>query len=176
MIMETINCIKTRRSRRLFLDKEISEDIVKQLIDCAISAPSSQNCQPWHFVIVKNRGSKIRLAKPKEEDNQQHILTAPISIVVCIDTDKSPSRWIEDGVTATQNILLAAHDLGLGAVYVTGFSASKPEIAEEIRSILNLPKNIMPITILPAGCPDPSEKLEKKELIDVNKVIHNDKW
>lgn len=174
--METIECIKTRRSRRKFLDKEISEDVLKKLIECAIDAPSSQDCQPWHFVIVKNKESKIKLAKLKEEDNQEHILTAPISIVVCVDKDKSPSRWIEDGITATENILLATHDLGLGAVYVTGFKSSKPKIAEEIRKILHLPKNIIPVTILPVGYPDPSEKLEKKELKKMEEIIHYDTY
>ncbi len=174
--METIDCIKTRRSRRLFTDKEVPDEIITTLIDCAVNAPSSIDCQPWHFVIVKNRESKLKLARLKEEGNQQHILTAPISIVVCVDINKSPGRWIEDGVTATENILLGAHDIGLGAVYVTGFKSSKPEVAEDIRSILNLPENIMPITILPIGYPDDSEKLEKKELIDVNNIIHHEKW
>jgi len=174
--METIDCIKTRRSRRLFTDKEVYDEIITTLIDCAVNAPSSMDCQPWHFIIVKNKESKLKLARLKEEGNQQHILTAPISIVVCVDINKSPGRWIEDGVTATENILLGAHDIGLGSVYVTGFKASKPEVAEEIRSILNLPENIMPITILPIGYPDDSEKLEKKELVDVNKIIHHEKW
>ena len=174
--METIDCIKTRRSRRLFTDKEVPDEIITTLIDCAVNAPSSIDCQPWHFVIVKNRESKLKLARLKEEGNQQHILTAPISIVVCVDINKSPGRWIEDGVTATENILLGTHDIGLGAVYVTGFKASKPEVAEEIRSILNLPENIIPITILPIGYPDDSENLEKKELVDVNKIIHHEKW
>ncbi len=174
--METLDCIKTRRSRRLFLDKEVSDKIVKELIDCAINAPSSRDGQPWHFVIVKNKESKNKLAKLKEEDNKQHILSAPISIIVCVDKDKSPTRWVEDGVVATENILLAAHDLGLGAVYVVGFKDSKPEITEKIRNILNLPENIIPITIIPVGYSDPGEKLEKKELLDIDKVVHYDKY
>jgi nitroreductase len=174
--METIKCIKTRRSRRVFLNKDIPEKTIKKLIECALNAPSSMNCQPWHFLIVKNKEAKIKLSKLKEEDNQNHILSAPISIVVCVDMNKSPSRWIEDGITATENILLAVHDLGLGAVYVTGFKESKPEIAEEIRKILNLPKNIIPITILPIGYPDPNEKQEHKKLVEVEEVIHYDKW
>ncbi|MBW2647977.1 MAG: nitroreductase family protein [Deltaproteobacteria bacterium] len=117
--METIDCIKTRRSRRLFTDKEVYDEIITTLIDCAVNAPSSMDCQPWHFIIVKNKESKLKLARLKEEGNQQHILTAPISIVVCVDINKSPGRWIEDGVTATENILLGAHDIGLGSVYVT---------------------------------------------------------
>ena len=131
--MEITDCIKTRRSRRMFLGKEVPERAILKIIECGVNAPSSQDCQPWHFVVVKNAESRKRLAELKDEGNQDHILTSPVSIVVCVDKDKSPTRWIEDGVAATENILLAAHDLGLGAVYVTGFKASKPEIEEQIR-------------------------------------------
>ncbi len=140
--MEATDCIKGRRSIRKFLGKEIPDEILKKILECGVAAPSSQNCQPWHFVIVKNKEKKKKLAELKDEDNQNHMLTAPISIVVCVDTEKSPTRFVEDGVTATENMLLAAHDLGIGSVYVTGCKPSKPEIAEKIRKILNLPENI----------------------------------
>ncbi len=174
--MKTIDCIKSRRSRRLFLDKEISEEIINDIIECAITAPSSVDCQPWHFVVVKDNDKQEKLAKLKDEDNRRHILTAPISIVVCIDTEKSPSRYIEDGVCATENILLAVHDLGLGSVYVTGCKPSKPEVAQQIRKILSLPEKIMPITILPIGYSDSSEKLDDKSLLNLKDIIHYDKW
>ena len=174
--METVKCIKTRRSRRLFLDKEVPEDILNKILECAITAPSSIDCQPWHFIIIKDKDKKEKLAESKEEDNRQHILTAPISIVVCVDTKKSPSRYIEDGVCATENILFAVHDLGLGSVYVTGCKPSKPEIAEKIRKILSLPEKIMPITILPIGYPNPSEKLDDKFLLNLKNVVHYEEW
>lgn len=174
--METIECIEGRRSRRKFLSKDVSASIIRRLLACAANAPSSVDCQPWHFIIVRDNEKKRKLAELKDKDNQQHILTAPISIIVCVNTEKSPSRWIEDGVTATENILLAAHDLGLGSVYVTGFKLSEPKVAEMIREIFNMPKKIMPITVLPIGYPDPSEKLDEKQVLDINKVLHEDSW
>ena len=174
--METKDCIKSRRSKRLFLDKEVPEEVIKEIIGCAIAAPSSMDCQPWSFVIVKDKDEKEKLADLKEEGNQEHILTAPITIVVCVDTEKSPSRWIEDGVCATENILLAAHELGLGSVYVTGFSTSDSKVADKVRDILNLPKNIMPVTILPVGYPDPAGKLEEKNFPDLDSVIYYNSW
>lgn len=174
--MKTLDCIKTRRSIRKFLDKEVEKDKINKLIEAGIQAPSSVDCQPWHFIIIKDKEIKKELANTKEEDNREHILTAPISIVVCVDKEKSPSRYIEDGVTATENILLAAHDLDLGSVYVTGSKSSKPERAEKIRELLHMPKNIEPITILPVGYPDPSEKIKNKELRDINKIIHLNKY
>jgi len=174
--MEIFECIKSRRSKRLFLDKEIPENLIKELLECAISAPSSRNCQPWHFVLVRDKNVKTQLAELKETGNDQHILTAPISIVVCVDINKSPARWIEDGVTAAENILLAAHNAGLGAVYVTGFSTADSKITKEIIKILNLPENLTPVSILPIGYPDPSEKIEEKALSDLNEITHYDKW
>jgi nitroreductase len=174
--VDTINCIKTRRSKRLFLNKKISEEKINQILECAINAPSSMNCQPWHFVIVKEEYKKERLARLKSEENRQHILTAPITIVVCIDTEKSPSRYVEDGVMAAQNILIAAHDLELGSVYVTGYNPSDSSVANELREILSIPEKILPIAILPIGDIDPSEKIDKKELINLADIIHNDGW
>lgn len=174
--MNTLDCIKTRRSIRLFLDKGIPHDTIEKIIDSGLNAPSSRNCQPWHFIVIKDDNTKKRIANLKEEENRNHILTAPILIIVCVDKDKSPSRFVEDGVCASQNILLATNDLNLGSVYVTGSNPTKPEVAKNIQEILNLPDNITPITILPIGYPDSSEKLEEKVIIDKKEVTHYDKW
>lgn len=174
--MDAIDCIKTRRSRRLFLDKEISEETINKILECGIAAPSSMDCQPWHFIVVKDKETQKKLAESKSEENHQPILTAPVTIVVCVNTDKSPSRYIEDGVSATQNILLAVHNFGLGSVYITGSNPSKPEKTKKIREILSLPENIIPITILPIGYIDSSEKLDKKNLVSLKDVKHLNKW
>ena len=71
---------------------------------------------------------------------------------------------------------MAAHDLGLGSVYVTGCKSSNPEVAQEIRNLINLPENIMPITILPIGYPDQSEIPKKKDLVNVSEVTHYNNW
>lgn len=174
--MNTIDCIKTRRSRGLFLDKAISNEQINQILECGTAAPSSMDCQPWQFVIVRDKNKKEQLANLKSENNRQHILTAPVVIVVCIDTEKSPTRYIEDGVTATQNILLAVHDLGLGSVYVTGYNPSDPAVADELRTILSIPNNIIPIVILPVGYVDPAEKLGEKNLVDLDSIKHYNNW
>jgi nitroreductase len=174
--METIDCIKSRRSRRLFLDTQIPDETINTILTCGIAAPSSVDCQPWHFVVVRDRGTKEKLAALKETDNRQHILTAPISILVCVDTEKSPSRYVEDGVTATQNILLAAHDLGLGSVYVTACKLTQPKFAEQIQTVLSLPTRILPITILPIGYPDPADNPAAKTLVTLENIVHHDTW
>lgn len=174
--MDTINCIKTRRSRRLFLDKEVSDEKINQILECGITAPSSVDCQPWHFVIVKDKYKIQKLSELKKRDGYKHILSAPVSIIVCVDIEKSPSRYIEDGVTATQNMLLAIHELGLGSVYLCANKLSKPEVAQKVKDIFSIPENIIPITILPLGYFDSLEVLDEKDLINLDLIVHYDSW
>ena len=174
--METLDCIKSRRSRRLFLNKEVEDEKINQILECAITAPSSMDCQPWHFVIVKDESLRKQIADIKDDDNKQQFLTAPVLIVVCVDSKKSPSRVVDDGVTATQNILLAAHDLELGSVYMCGSKPTDPKVADDIRKILDIPAFFTPITILPIGYPDESEKLDDKNLINLDLIKHHNRW
>jgi nitroreductase len=160
----------------LFLAKAVPEDVLKKIIEAGASAPSSEDCQPGHFVVVKDKTRKEFLGELKGEGNKNHILTAPVSVIVCVDTEKSPTRWIEDGVAAAENMLLAAHELGAGSVYVTGFKKEKPEIEKQIKEKFGMPENIVPIAILPVGYPDPSEEMHKKEVMDAEKRTHYDEW
>jgi nitroreductase len=174
--METLECIKTRRSRRQFIKKEVSKELINKLIEAAINAPSSLDCQPWEFIIVKREEAKKRLGKLKGEDNYKIISEAPMLIIVCVNTEKSPSRAVEDGVAATENLLLAAHELGLGSVYISGFKIGDDKFNHSVQNALNLPKNILPITILPIGYLDPNEELEEKDIKDIKDVLHFEKW
>jgi nitroreductase len=169
--METIDCIKTRRSRRLFTDRPVEEGMIKAILEAAVQAPSSRNCQPWRFVIVKSEDKKKALAAFKTEENQRHILTAPVTIVVAVDIAKSPQLWTEDGVCAAMNILLAAHDLGLGAVYVSGTSKTEPEKTRAIQMLLELPETVKPVVIIPVGHPSEEEDVENRELPDIEGVV-----
>lgn len=175
-IMNTIDCIKTRRSRRLFQDKDVPDEIIKQILECGIAAPSSMDCQPWHFIITKDKEKLEKLAELKKQDGHNHILTAPVSIIVCVDLGKSPSRYVEDGVTAVQNMLLAIHEMGLGSVYLSASKLTEPEAAQKVRDIFSIPKNIMPVTILPLGYINSSETLDEKNLVDLDNAVHHDKW
>ena len=174
--METLNCIQTRRSKRIFLDKNIPKVLINKILNAGINAPSSVDCQPWQFIIVKDKNKLKKLAELKKRDDHNHILTAPISIIVCVDIEKSPSRYLEDGVTATQNMLLAIHELGLGSVYLSACKPSKPELAQKVRDILFIPKNIIPISILPIGFTNSEEKLDEKVLLNLDDITHYDKW
>lgn len=180
--MNTIDCIKTRRSRRKFLNKDISSELIRKLIDCARHAPFGgppiKAVQLWEFIIVKEGLVKEKLALTY--DDRQYIKQAPVVIAVCADKAKDIDYrdWDITTSLAIENILLAAHDLGLGACFVTTFTHHQGHTKDRKRLIeaLNLPEHIELIALIPIGYFDSSEKIIKKELREINEIIHIDKW
>ena len=150
--MDLFEAIKTRRSIRAFTREEISDREIEKILDAARWAPSAGNIQPWIFVVVKDPGTKRRLSEAAL--SQFFIEEAPVVIVVCADQERSRRGYgsrgadlycIQDTAAATQNILLAAHALGLGACWVGAFNE------EEVRLILKIPRGIRPVAIVPIG-------------------------
>ncbi len=128
--MEAMESILTRRSIRNFNGKEMSPSQIAEILKCGARAPSASNGRPWEFVLVRDQKIKDRIGylgarslyerkKRQLSSSKKHfanIAKAPLFIVVACDTKKSPIFWKHDGSAATQNMLLAAHTLGLGAV------------------------------------------------------------
>jgi nitroreductase len=153
MAGEALNVIYTRRSVRSFTgDLVAREDLVK-ILRAGMSAPSAVNIQPWAFIAVTKRETLDelcdRLPYAKMLDK------AGAAIVVCGIPDKdaaySGKYWVMDCSTAAENILLAAHALGLGAVW----TAVHPdeEKLRTVRKILNIPQSIIPLNVIPIGVP-----------------------
>ncbi|MEF8847435.1 MAG: nitroreductase family protein [Candidatus Paceibacterota bacterium] len=180
--MDAIDCIKTRRSRRNFLDKKVSEETIKKLIDCARNAPFGgpprKDCQLWEFVVIRDDSIKEELTL--EYDDREFIKEAPVTIAVCADKRKDPDykNWEVTCSLAAENILLAAHSLGLGACYVTTFMHHEghTEDREKLVKTLNLPEHIKLICLIPIGYPDSDEDIEPKELRDIEEMLHYNKW
>jgi nitroreductase len=180
--MEFDRVVKGRRSIRRFGDENVPESTVRELIDLARHAPSSMNGQPWHFVVVRSEQSKARLAEiknryspPEKRHYTADFLTrAPVVVVVCVDQRRSFARDVENGVLATSHLLLAAHDRGLGGVYMSAYLAEEPRLSEEIRRLLGIPAGIAPITIVPLG--RPGETPPAKELAPLEKMIHFERF
>lgn len=152
-----INNIMTRTSIRKFVaDKAIPADTLEQLVKCGMAAPSAVNAQPWAFVVVTEREVLDSL-------NANHpwarLETATAAIVVCGDMKKAlegPAReyWVQDCSAATENILLAAHAYGLGAVWCGVYHGAESERVAPISKVLNLPDDIIPLDIITLGFPD----------------------
>ncbi|MCD4704954.1 nitroreductase family protein [bacterium] len=173
--MNTLKCIKTRRSIRKFLDTKISDEDINCLITSAQYAPYSKGKFSCEFIIIKNNNTKKELSAVRDNINEQALTTAPVLIVICIDKNSTP-RWIESTVFCAENILLSAHDINLGAVYTVAYNRDKPEITKQFQKILNLPSNIIPVCIIPIGHPDKSKIIADKIIADKNKIIHLEKW
>jgi len=162
--METLECIKTRRSIRKFSEKEVPNDIIEKIIEASKYTPSSHDSQPWQFYVIKSQDLKSKLAELDHEDNRPIIINSSVVILICVDLEKSPMRFVEDGVLAAQNMMLAIHDLGLGCVYFSAYKADDLKREEGIKKILDIPANLKPIALLPVGYPDQTEKLEEKTI------------
>ena len=157
--MDAIEAIKTRRSIRKYSSREISKDIIKDIVDCARLAPSANNIQPWEFVVIT---SKIKLRDIAEITDYGKFIenAAACIIVVC----KEAKYYLEDGSAATENILVAAKSYGIGSCWVAG---DKKPYAREILSLLNFPIGYKLISIIALGYPIEAPKPIKRNLDEV---------
>ncbi|UCG95897.1 MAG: nitroreductase family protein [archaeon] len=180
--MDTIECIKTRRSRRKFLDKKVTDEILEKILDSARYAPFGgppiKDCQVWDFVVIKDKETIKELVLGYED--RDFLLKVPVVIACCADKtkDQDYKEWTITTSLAIENILLAANSLGLGACFLTTFTKHEEhsEDREKMIKILGLPDNIELIGMIALGYTDPSEILENKELRDLEEMTHYDRW
>lgn len=166
-----MNSIFRRRSIRQYTDQQVSDELIKQLLEAAMSAPSAGNERPWHFILVKDKITLNKLSQTHR--NASMIKNASLAIVVCADLNLEIKKdmWIQDCSAATENILIEVEELGLGAVWVGIYP--REERVNYIKSIFNLQKNIVPLCVVPVGYP--GEKYETPSRYDESRV-HVEKW
>jgi nitroreductase len=159
--MNIFDCIEGRRSIRSFLVRPVEFDKITAIIEAGSMAPSAGNLQDWKFVLVSDKPVIQKIAESSL--GQYWIAKAPVLIVVCGMTDRQEKYYGEKGKTlycpqdcaaAIQNMLLAAHALGLGACWVGGFDE------HNLRYFLDIPEAAKPYAVIPLGYPDelPSER------------------
>lgn len=169
--MELIQGILTRRSIRKYKPLPVLEAAVDILLQAAMYAPSARNEQPWHFIVAEDRNllNLIRDTHPYAA----MLSEAPLAIIICGDLtlEKSPGYWPVDCAAATQNILLAAHGIGLGAVWLGVYP--RPERQEAIRKIFNLPDHIQPFAIVAVGQADETKENPERFMPE---RIHKNAW
>lgn len=159
--------IFARKSVRKFTSEPVSDKQVETLLRAAMAAPSAMNGQPWRFVVVND---KDKLASMAGQLPYARLDTAPMAIVVCGDLSGYKKFWTDDCSAATENLLLAAEAMGLGAVWT---AASDEERSGIVREALGLPENIHPLCIVPVGHPDGD--FQPKDKWDPSK-IHYNQW
>ena len=177
-----LNCIEKRISIRKYLQKDIDDKIIQELIESARIAPSGSNTQPWHFIIVKDGNKKKEIAEVSH--NQNWMLTAPVFIVCVadlsvrikkekIEIDENSSleevkQIIRDTAIAVEHIVLEAAERGLGTCWVSWFRQ------ENIRPVLNIPKDKYVVCVLTLGYPD--EKPARRPRKNKEQFTHYELW
>ena len=160
--METIEAIKKRRSIRTFRTNPVPKETIIKLLDCARLAPTARNVQPWEFIVVADNKTREKIASLAP--NAPFVKDAPVCIVIiCKDT----KYYLEDGCAATQNLLLAATDLGLGACWVAG---DKKDYCNEVLGMLNVPSGYKLVSMVALGIA--VEELPELDKKDLDKLIH----
>lgn len=155
--------IATRTSVRSYLHKPVEAAQIEQLLRAGMSAPSAMNKQPWHFVVVTDRAQLKELAKANPYASM--VAKAPLAIVVCGDLKKALDGearefWVQDCSAATENILLAANAMGLGAVW-TGTYPNQ-ERCKDVSAVLKLPNHLIPLNTIVIGYPIGENKPKEK--------------
>jgi len=163
-----IDAIYNRRSIRKYKNQPVSDEQIRSLLEAAMMAPSARNRQPWHFVVCTDREviDRLREAHPYSSMLSQ----APVCIAVCAEPDKS-EHYQQDCAAATQNLMLAAYDMGLGTCWMG--VAPQTERMKAVAAVLSIPDGFVPFSLIAVGFPD--EEPPRPKRYDESKVHYN-KW
>ncbi|MDD3053108.1 MAG: nitroreductase family protein [Endomicrobiaceae bacterium] len=164
-----INNILNRKSVRKYTAQKVEQDKIDTIIKAGMSAPSAMNKQPWEFIVISDKKKLEDIAKILPY--ALPVKNASVAIIVCGNVDVSESYWVQDCSAVTENILLAAESLGLGAVWCGIYP--QDERVKGIQRLLIIPKNIIPLSVVPIGYPLGNEMPKQK--YNPSK-IHNNKW
>ena len=172
-IDKQLDFIFGRRSIRVYSPGEVSEPAVTQLLEAAMAAPSAMTKDPWRFVVIRDKPmlSKLSSLHP----GAAMLSSAAMAIVVCGDLDaafeRNLSYLLQDCSAATENLLLAAHALGLGACWV-GIHPGEALI-KRVKEWLDLPGTVIPLAVVSIG--QPGEQLEPRTRFNPS-YLHKEKW
>jgi len=169
--MDALETILTRRSIRKYKKQPISPEQVQKLLQVACQAPSAGNQQPWQFVLLDDR--KILNVIHTFHPSAKMLTDADRAILVCgdLNLEKFKGYWMIDCAAATENILLAAHSLGLGACWL-GLYPREARVAG-MKKLLHLPSNIIPFALVALG--HPAEIKAREDRYNLSRIHHN-KW
>jgi nitroreductase len=171
--METvIEVIKGRRSVRSFTRKNVSEEMLRQVLQAGFCAPSANNTRPWHVVVVRDPAIKTKLADTHIYSG--FVSAAPVVLVVCGDRKVSPDYWIEDCSVFSQNLLLAARGLGLATCWVSVRQGGSDRYENYVRKVLGLPEDLRVLNLIPLG--HPAEEPMPRAAIIPPRRVHYDKY
>ncbi len=160
-----------RRSIRKYTSQAVTDSQIQQLVQAAMAAPSAGNEQPWEFVVIRDRTTLNAI--PKFHPYSLMLYEASVAILVCGDLsrEKYSGYWVQDCAAATENMLLAAVELGLGAVWLGVYPTEERVTA--LRKLLRIPETVVPFSLVSIGYP--AEQQKPSDRFDAAR-IHYDTW
>jgi nitroreductase len=160
--MDTLSCIRTRRTTRAFLAREIPEQAIRNILEAGRLSPSARNMQPWHFVVIQDKGVLEQLGTLCTSGR----FIDQAGCAVAVVTDPS-NRWHEiDGARAVQNMELAGWNEGLGTCWIGSIER------ERVKDLLGIPAPLHLLTILPFGYPAEPNAPRRKTKKRSDEVCH----
>jgi nitroreductase len=170
--MNILDLLTSRRSIKSYTNQEVTKLQVEHLLQASMHAPSAGNQQPWHFLVLRNKDlfEQVVLFHP----HAKMLPTANVAILVCGDMamENKADYWMIDCAAATQNMLIAAHGMDLGAVWLGIYP--REERIEGIRALYKLPENIVPFSLVSIGYPA-EEKPIPADRFNTER-IHFERW
>lgn len=169
-----VNEIMTRTSVRAYTDQPVSDELLDTVLRAAMAAPTAGNKQPWRFVVIRDPQTKAYISD--NFNSMTMVKDAQVAVVVCGDVNATfdgdgRDYWIQDASAATENLLLAAHACGLGAVWCGVYPL--PDRVQQFSELLQLPDSILPLNCIAIGYPSgqttPKDKWKPE-------YIHYDTW
>jgi len=169
--MDAIANLFTRRSIRAFRPDPVDADSLKLVLESAMYAPSAGDQEPWHFLVIQDKATLTHIAA--SHPFAAFASQAPLAILVCADTRELPypAFWPMEAAAATQNLMLAAHALGLGSIWI-GIHP-RPDREAFIKQLVELPTGVEPFALIPLG--HPAETPEQPVRWNESR-IHSEKW
>jgi nitroreductase len=170
--MDVFDAMRSQRAHRTFTDDDVADDLIERVLDAAVHAPSAENSQPWVFVVVRDPQTRAAIGGitaqrwERAREHERGILPpslftavdegmtggvagAPVLIVVCGDRDRCVAAALPSSIyPAVQNLLLAAHALGLAGALTT-----LPTAGDDLARLLELPDRLVPMAVVPLGHP-----------------------
>ena len=170
--MNVVDAIKTRKSVREYLDKPVEDEKLNVILEAGRLAPSASNRQECRFVVVRDPQTRRRLADAAS--SQSFVGQAPVVIVACAETDGHVMRCGQlcypiDVAIALGHMSLAATELGLGTCWIGAFNEQK------VKEILEIPKEIRVVELMPLGYPSDSSVMRKSRL-SLDRVVKFERW
>lgn len=174
--MDALENIFSRRSIRKFTDRSISDEDLHTILHAGMTGPVCVNARDWSFLVIRDKEMLNKMADVNGRPAEP-LRNASLGILVLGDLERAFPRakdyWIIDGAIASENIILAAHALGIGSVWLGTYPQT--DRVEGQRELFNLPDTVIPHSIIALGYPDEEPADDKKGFYEEDRV-HFEKW